>query len=463
MDVDMDDAAAAAAAADAAAATTTTTTTTTTAATVVAAIAAVDDTAAAVVAAAVQANTKNDKLSCRICHVSYKTSQALQEHFKGPKHYKKKQQLREPVFSGPGIHMKSLEKVLKSCTEPIVGLQYVWEFRSPSRSVPPHYQCKLCKVQLLQNEMVMHIKGWKHCYRLLKKIYPKLLTVKEEDAVKDPAVRKVVKDIAGQVEKASGRGNIRVLMKEPIDVPSFQGMVVAMKPKMSRQGAQNQGGRYQGGYPNHMYPADPGFPEFPMGMRNDDMSMRMRMRNDDLPMHMRPEDLSMSRYPEDMARGMYEDLAPQRPLSPGHGRRYPDAYPGGRRSNEREERGRREMVDFDGRPSNPMRRDYDSYRVRGPEGGAMDLSQKDGLLPRPLEKSVPATLFECLENFRIESESDAQIVLKVTQKLTDVLMEYRLRTMSGMSNSKLTSSPDKFSSSRLSGGDRYPDSSRYYD
>ena len=47
------------------------------------------------------------------------------------------------------------------------GLQYVWEYRSPSKSVPPHYQCKLCAVSRLQHDMLAHVKGWKHCFRYL--------------------------------------------------------------------------------------------------------------------------------------------------------------------------------------------------------------------------------------------------------------------------------------------------------
>lgn len=43
-----------------------------------------------------------------------------------------------------------------------------------------------------------------------------------------------------------------------------------------------------------------------------------------------------------------------------------------------------------------------------------------------------AFLFCCQDSFRIENEDDAQIVLKVTQKLTDVLMEYRLRSISSV-------------------------------
>lgn len=48
-----------------------------------------------------------------------------------------------------------------------IGLQYIWEYRSPSKSAPPHYQCKLCVVQQLQNEIAAHITGWKHSFRYM--------------------------------------------------------------------------------------------------------------------------------------------------------------------------------------------------------------------------------------------------------------------------------------------------------
>lgn len=47
------------------------------------------------------------------------------------------------------------------------GLQYVWEYRSPSKSVQPHYQCKLCSLGRLQHDMVDHVKGWKHGFRYM--------------------------------------------------------------------------------------------------------------------------------------------------------------------------------------------------------------------------------------------------------------------------------------------------------
>lgn len=60
------------------------------------------------------------------------------------------------------------------------GLQYVWEYRSPSKSVPPHYQCKLCAVSRLQHDMLAHVKGWKHSFRYLVSIAGFLICLKGE-------------------------------------------------------------------------------------------------------------------------------------------------------------------------------------------------------------------------------------------------------------------------------------------
>lgn len=120
------------------------------------------------------------------------------------------------------------------------GLQYVWEYRSPSKSVPPHYQCKLCAVSRLQHDMLAHVKGWKHCFRYLvsvvfflpqmcdvavtcyihiflsyaqKKVHPDKVSYEEEAAVKDPAVRKAIKEVAAEVANTEGRGQLKVSVR----------------------------------------------------------------------------------------------------------------------------------------------------------------------------------------------------------------------------------------------------------
>ncbi|KAG9339394.1 hypothetical protein JZ751_023788 [Albula glossodonta] len=357
-----------------------------------------------------------------------------------------------PVFTTKtGIiqTVPSLEKRLASVTEPVIGLQFVWEYRSPSKSVSPHYQCRLCKVQRLQNEMLAHVKGWKHSFRYMKKNHPDKVPQTEEEAVKDPAIRKAAKESAAEVEKAEGRGKLKVLLKEPFEIAAFQGMRSAMmKPKMVGPGGP--GGRFPGGFPEPMFPGEfpprGMHPDFPMGMpmrrlpgdvpmggfpdsmamprhsaspgRSFQGSMPMRMPGDDMPMKMREGDMGMRRYPDDMPVRMNNDGfgMGQHSISPG--RPYPDDFPSSQH----------------GGPADRMM----SSMPKGPESN-----------------SLPSTLLKYLDTFRIENENDAQIVLKVTQKLTDVLMEYRLRSVSAGSTLKSSSSSMNFSTPRLpSAGDR---------
>ncbi|XP_015212740.2 uncharacterized protein [Lepisosteus oculatus] len=389
---------------------------------------------------------------CKLCLIYCTSAQALQEHCRGAKHQKKKQQLGEPGSTRPGVNVKSLlDKILVTCTEPIIGLQYVWEYRSPSRTVQPHYQCRLCKVQVLKSEIIAHIKGWKHCYRYMKKVHPDMVPFEEDKAVEDPMVRKTIKESAGEVEKAEGRGKIKVLMKEPSEVAAFQGMLSAVKPRSARLGGQNQGERYPPAFPDQGYPAENPqgiFPDFPGRMYSNDMPMG----NDDFPMRGHLGDMPLGGYPGDGR--MYESDLPSRELGAGPQQRYCDDFSSGGRCPEGgPPLDKRVRNDYEARPSNIMRREFESFAGRRPEG--MHFSQNEGPYSRASEKNIPATLFECLENFRIETESDAQIVLKVTQKLTDVLMEYRLRTMSAMASSKQSSGPGEYPSSRVAGMDRY--------
>ncbi|XP_026084273.1 uncharacterized protein LOC113059853 [Carassius auratus] len=367
---------------------------------------------------------------------------------------KKKQQLfgGDIVFTSKNGSIQtipSLNKKLKLVFDAVVGLQYIWEYRSPSKSVPPHYQCKLCKVQRLHNEIASHITGWKHSFRYLKQNHKDKVPHEEEDAVNDPAIRKAIKDAAAEVEKAEGRGQIKTVLKEPFEVMGFQDMKSA-QPNPAFAGAASfpgppprgfkQGGPYGG-------PMD--FP--PRGGMKPDFSPGMRGGMDEPPMRRGYSDMgdfrSPGRYGNNMPgpdREMMETDNMQHFSDDGPMRMGPDGF-GPRQRNE----GR-------GRPfPNDMSMNSSSDRLlgHGPKG--------------PENNSLPATLLKYLDSFRIENEDDAQIVLKVTQKLTDVLMEYRLRSISAVpsvkplppmnysSSSLQPNSKDRFSSSM-------PGPSRFY-
>lgn len=43
-----------------------------------------------------------------------------------------------------------------------------------------------------------------------KKVHPDKVTHEEEEAIKDPVVRKSIKEVSAAVEKAEGRGQLKV-------------------------------------------------------------------------------------------------------------------------------------------------------------------------------------------------------------------------------------------------------------
>ncbi|XP_041649571.1 uncharacterized protein si:ch211-197h24.6 isoform X2 [Cheilinus undulatus] len=328
--------------------------------------------------------------------------------------------------------MPSLSKVLKAATENIIGLQYVWEYRSPSKSVPPHYQCKLCAVSRLQHDMVAHVKGWKHSFRYLKKVHPDKVTCEEEEAVKDPAVRKTIREAATEVEKSEGRGQLKVILKEPCEVIAFKGLrsaapkVPPLAPMMGPMGPKG---------PPPFGPRFPpqGPPDYPVGEYGDPSFGGYSAGKD---FH----DPGMNRRP-------FSDGLGPRPAGDGYG-------PGGGGDGYR--RG--------GLLETPGRTYPDEYRGSQVGGGLMDrpadkpLERPSLMGAAPESSNLPNKLLHYLDSFRIENENDAQLVLKVTQKLTDVLMEYRLRSVSsGSSLSSFSMSSTNFSStpSRLQSSDRY--------
>lgn len=342
----------------------------------------------------------------------------------------------------------SLTKQLKGISDCVIGLQYVWEYRSPSKSVPPHYQCKLCSVARLQHDMLDHVKGWKHSFRYLKKAHRDKVSYEEEEAVKDPAIRKSIKEIAAEVERTEGRGQLKVILKEPCDVPAFKGLrsaapkpmppqVMGMGPKGPHFGPRFSDPMFPGEFP----PNDGPFSDYPMGDFGEP---------------------GFGGYPT--LQGFPDHNMDQRSFHDGMGPAGDNFGPGGGR----DDFGRSGLLD-----ESPGSLYPDEYRGNQMGSGLMDrpmdkpMDQPGILGTGPDSSSLPNTLLSYLDTFRIENESDAQLVLKVTQKLTDVLMEYRLRSVSSgpsMTSLSMSSAGLPSSSSRLPGsGDRFSGSSRYND
>ncbi|XP_052351611.1 uncharacterized protein LOC118382792 isoform X2 [Oncorhynchus keta] len=340
-----------------------------------------------------------------------------------------------------------LTKQLKAITgETVIGLQYVWEYRSPSKSVPPHYQCKLCKkVSRLQTDMLGHIKGWKHSFRYMKQNHSDKMPFKEDAAKKDHEVRKKVKEAAAELERAEGRGQLKVILKEPSEVQAFAGLRSAMGGPGGMGARPKPGGRF----------AEPLFPEeFPLqgGGLNHPMG-------------------GMGGYSDPLPRSTPSTAFQKRDMS---FRGYPDNTGGQRLGGSADGFGLGGGRDGGFGQEGLLGESPGSCYPDELRGGQMGSESGQGLMGAvPETSSLPTTLLKYLDNFQIENEGDAHIVLKVTQKLTDVLMDYRLRSVSSgpsmksslsldsMSYSdspRMSSSSDRFSggfSGNLSGPSRY--------
>ncbi|XP_017280526.1 uncharacterized protein si:ch211-197h24.6 [Kryptolebias marmoratus] len=381
----------------------------------------------------------------------FSETQASGEKHPGPpttgpprKKFKKKhpQYPADIVFSKGNFlqTVPSLSKLLKGVTG-IIGLQYVWEYRSPSKTVQPHYLCKLCSLSCVQHDITDHVKGWKHCFKYMKKYHSDKITFEEEDVVKDPSLKGPLRAAAAEVEKAEGRGQIRVILREPFDVPSFKGFRSAaprIGPPPPRQGLGPMGPPFGPGPRFH----DSGF------------SGEFSPQGDPFSKYGEYEEPGFGGY---MSRDTFTGPGMDRaPFSDDLGQRLPGGGNGFGPGEGRARYGRSGQQDEGTGKMYQGAQMGDSFNDR-------PLDRPEGMGAASASSSLPNTLLTYLDTFQIENESDAQLVLKVTQKLTDVLMEYRLRSISGGSNANSSMSNDEQFSSNPSGPSRYSDRpSQYY-
>ncbi|KAK6490557.1 hypothetical protein HHUSO_G5121 [Huso huso] len=243
-----------------------------------------------------------------------------------------------------------------------------------------------------------------------------------EDDLGDVPLNKKIRKKAMLLEQLEGRGVIK--------------MYATSHTPISIYSTCFQGWRFPNVGPGGMNPND-----FPPGMPHGDFSAGI---------------------PQDDIPWMHPDPFPSRRNSDYPGRRCPDEFPGGsfhEGSPLRGERMRPEMRDFEA----GVRSEFETL-IRRQRMEHMAPMEGNEVYKRTLEgSSTNSTVFEILENFRIETEGDAQMVLKITQKLTDILMEYRLRSFSAPKSNEQPSGPQEYPPMRMSGRDGYQGPSGYPD
>ncbi|XP_039593431.1 uncharacterized protein si:ch211-197h24.6 isoform X2 [Polypterus senegalus] len=366
---------------------------------------------------------KSKEQFCKICKVTCNTISQLQFHVMGGKHKKKEEELgltASKKIIPTSKKSKSLQQYFKNSSlgEPVVGLQYVVEYRNRNPLIPDKYLCKLCDVRSAQVGMISHITGWKHRFNYLKKKHPEMLPLDNTNA--KVKLHPLIKEKAQLLEKKDGKGKVQVVIEETVD-------------EKASTAAKS----------DHIDPQ---------------MSVRSHM---DMPLDMREFEAPFQ------GRGFPKDVVYGQPFDTFSSGQSIDRFPGDRFSDlssnrfHDDEHDRVGRLDFDARRVGRrvgIRSKYDTLvGTSGP-----DCTQD--MFSGPSEASFESsTLFECLENFRIQNERDAQIVLRVTQKLTDILMEYRLRTMSDPSANEYFSDHEEYPPSRRRRTDDGFRGSRYSD
>nr|XP_012427335.4 uncharacterized protein LOC100228270 isoform X1 [Taeniopygia guttata]XP_032603052.2 uncharacterized protein LOC100228270 isoform X1 [Taeniopygia guttata]XP_032603053.2 uncharacterized protein LOC100228270 isoform X1 [Taeniopygia guttata] len=109
------------------------------------------------------------------------------------------------------FHGQTLEDQLNTCkdTEPALGLNYIIEYRTKD-NVPFLYECQLCYCKTGLSNMFMHVCGSKHRLAYLRQHYPEIAQ-SDEVKGKGSELNKRVRQIGLTIEKKEGRKQIQVV------------------------------------------------------------------------------------------------------------------------------------------------------------------------------------------------------------------------------------------------------------
>ncbi|XP_017925546.1 uncharacterized protein LOC108639186 [Manacus vitellinus] len=331
---------------------------------------------------------------CNICKIWCASALNLQTHFLGFKHKTVEEALKAhgvvktPSGSGKQVktpvklpdyvqteperfHGQTLEEQLNTCkdSEPALGLNYIIEYRSKD-NFPFLYECQLCYCKTGLNNMFMHVCGSKHRLAYLKQHYPEIA---ESDEIKGKGseLNRKVRQVALTIEKKEGRKQIKV---------------VTDAPTMRRRWQE---------YSNA-----------------DDSPSKAKVQH---------VDASLSNAEEADSK-----------ISDG---KLPDSIQGGNNVQEEKEKSQKGQA----KPDEKVEPNKDIESSKGNNSERCETNKQSQEENKGIEQQLTANpeeftsqeeLLGYLQSFEILNEDDASFILKVTQTLTDALVEYRQQSAS---------------------------------
>ncbi|XP_078394807.1 uncharacterized protein LOC144678781 isoform X1 [Cetorhinus maximus] len=427
---------------------------------------------------------------CKICDVRCTSEMNLKMHFIGLKH-KKNEETFKNVSGSKGYYKSTEVKTFNSAKrkvptidsqhvygsslleqhlrdagvqDPLIGLNYVIEYQT-ERSPDPAFFCELCNCRGGFASFMSHLLGYKHRLNYMAKVYPDALQL-DGAKLKQSELNALVKEKAEFIEKIDGRGNVKVVLDDvPIELSGGNsGRRVSdnyghLDSRSSRREnfrssfGQNMNAASSISYESRMAQSQDGQSRREnFGSSFDHINMESSSAYD--PRRLRSQDGqpgNFSRYEnfgsnfgQHVNMGSSSSYESRMPHSQDYRSAGEVMHDDWRKNIKSEETFHmswsgdniRDSGD-DYRRGEQMR----SYRSDYTKGSDVDDRwMQNEFEPYRSGDSKPTytneELFEYLQNFQITSDSDASFALKVTQSLTDGLMEYRLKTMTGLNQDK---------------------------
>ncbi|KAM4685498.1 uncharacterized protein AAGF69_003205 [Amazona ochrocephala] len=272
-------------------------------------------------------------------------------------------------------HGQTLQEQLNTCkdSEPALGLNYIIEYRSKDNS-PFLYECQLCHCKTGLSNMFMHVCGSKHRLAYLKQHYPEIAESGEVKG-KGSELNRKVKQLALTIEKKEGRKQIKIVTDAPVMRRRWQEYPDA-DDSASKAKVQHVDTSLSNEEKKCCKIKDGGMPDPILDKRN---------------------------VQEDQEKSQKEQAKPDEKFEPN-----------------------KDIESIKDNSDEEVSKGYNSEKCE-----TTKLSQEDNeeveqeFTANPEEFASQEELLSYLQSFEILNEDDASFILKVTQTLTDALVEYR--------------------------------------
>ncbi|KAM7175666.1 uncharacterized protein RBU57_001716 isoform 1-T2 [Macrochelys suwanniensis] len=373
---------------------------------------------------------------CNICKISCASALNLQTHFLGFKHKTVEEALKAhgivKTVGGIGDQAKApiklpdyvqtepekfqgqtLEEQLNTCkdSEPALGLEYIIEYRS-KENLLVLYECQLCHCQTGLSNMFMHVYGSKHRLAYLTQHYPEIV---ESDAIRGRGseLNRRLKLVAAVIEKKEGRKQIKVVTDPPVMKRKWQEYGYHSKAKVQRVYASTSNeGKAEGDADKDKQITD------------STQSLSSQDGKD---------------AQDEQEKSLKEQLKPAEKLDVNKADE----------SNKADENSKGDKTDLSYVVSilavqdTKIKTISDSKQSKGEDKEVQDKEKDDDDDDeiKSEEFTSHEELLGYLRSFEILSEDDASFILKVTQTLTNALVEYRQQV--APTNDSLDSEPNQ--------------------